>query len=146
MKILLRGVLAALVLLLAVGCSGSSGSPDQDEAADPTAKVKVELGEEFTWNDFTVTRGWALETTTAMIEMEESDQPFITGEITNNADETRFALFEFVFVGDGDLQATIRCTSELELALDEASPMSCPGLGQVVPQGYDLIQVQPVTR
>ena len=141
---MVRGVLAALLLLLAIGCSDDD--PANGEAADPTAKVKVELGEEFTWNDFTVTRGWALETTTAMIEMEESDQPFITGEITNDADETRFALFEFVFVGEGELQATIRCTSELELAPGKASPIDCPGLGQVVPQGYDLIQVQPVTR
>ena len=139
-----RGALAALLLLLAVGCSDDE--PAADKTSDPTAKVQVELGEEFTWNDFTVTKGWALETTTQMIEMEEQDQPFITGEVTNNADEARFAVFEFVFAGDGELQATIHCTSELELAHGEASPMDCPGFGQVVPKGYDLIQVQPVTR
>jgi len=139
-----RGPLAALLLLLAVGCSDEE--PAADKTSDPTAKVQVELGEEFTWNDFTVSKGWKLETTTQMIEMEEQDQPFITGEVTNNADEARFAVFEFVFAGDGELQATIKCTSELELAPGEASPMSCPGLGQVVPQGYDLIQVQPITR
>lgn len=141
MTMILRGALAALLLLLAVGCSDEEPKPD-----DPTAKVKVELGEEFTWNDFTVSDGWALETTTQMIEMEEQDQPFITGEVTNNADEARFAVFEFVFAGDGELQATIHCTSELELAPGKSSPMDCPGFGQVVPQGYDLIQVQPVTR
>jgi hypothetical protein len=139
-----RRALAALLLLLAVGCSddpSADATPD-----DPTAKVEVELGEEFTWNDFTVSEGWRLETTTQMIEMEEQDQPFITGEVTNNADEARFAVFEFVFAGDGELQATIHCTSELELGPGEASPMDCPGFGQVVPKGYDLIQVQPVTR
>lgn len=144
MKMIVRGALAALLLLLAVGCSDDD--PAADKASDPNAKVQVELGEEFTWNDFTVSEGWALETTTQMIEMEEQDQPFITGEVTNNADETRFAVFEFVFAGDGELQATIHCTSELELAPGKASPMDCPGFGQVVPKGYDLIQVQEITR
>lgn len=137
-----RGAVAALVLLLAVGCADDSPS----EAAGSKDRVQVELGEEFTWKDFTVSEGWQLETTTAMIEMEESEQPFITGEITNDGDTTDYAVFEFVFVGDGELQATIRCTSELELGPGDVSPMDCPGLGQVVPQGYDLIQVQPITR
>ena len=141
---MVRGTLAALLLLLAAGCADDSSATDQPD--DPTAKVQVELGQEFTWNGFTVSEGWALETTTQMIELEEQDQPFITGEVTNDGDESRFALFEFVFVGDGELQATIHCTSELELAPGKASPMDCPGFGQVVPQGYDLIQVQPVTR
>jgi hypothetical protein len=141
---IVRGALAALLLLLAVGCSDDE--PAAEKASDPNAKVQVELGEEFTWNDFTVSEGWALEITKQMVEMKEQDQPFITGEVTNNADETRFAVFEFVFAGDGELQATIHCTSELELGPGEASPMDCPGFGQVVPKGYDLIQVQPVTR
>jgi hypothetical protein len=143
MKSISRGAAAALVLLLAAGCA-------DDEPADASAKdddkVQVELGEEFTWMDFTVSKGWQLETTEQMIEMEMQPQPFITGEITNDGDETGYAVFEFVFVGDGKLQATIKCTSELELAPGDASPMDCPGLGQVVPQGYDLIQVQPITR
>jgi hypothetical protein len=143
-KTIVRGLLAALLLLLAVACSDDE--PATDKADDPTAKVEVELGKEFTWNNFTVSDGWALETTKQMIEMEEQDQPFITGEVTNDGDVTGFAVFEFVFVGDGKLQTTIHCTSELELAPGEASPMDCPGFGQVVPQGYDLIQVQPVTR
>ena len=140
----LRGTLAALLLLLAAGCSDDPAAGG-DGADGPTSKVQVELGEEFTWNDFTVADGWALETTTAMIEMEESDQPFITGDVTNDADEARFAVFEFVFAGDGELQATIHCTSD-EIAPGESSDLECPGLGQVVPQGYDLIQVQPITR
>jgi hypothetical protein len=137
---IVRGALAALLLLLAVGCSD-----DEPKTDDPTAKVQVELGEEFTWNDFTVSKGWALETTTQMVEMEEQDQPFITGEVTNNADEARFAVFEFVFAGDGELQATIHCTSD-EIPPGKAGPLDCPGFGQVVPKGYDLIQVQEITR
>ncbi len=137
------GVAAALLLLLATGCADDSPSAQE---RGPEEKVAVELGEEFTWNDFTVSDGWALETTTAMIEMEESDQPFITGEVTNEGEVAGYAVFEFVFVGDGELQATIRCTSERELAPGAASPIDCPGLGQVVPQGYDLIQVQHITR
>lgn len=140
-KTIVRGILAALMLLLAVGCSD-----DEPKTDDATAKVEVELGKEFTWNDFTVSEGWELETTKQMVEMEEQDQPFITGEVTNDGDETRFAVFEVVFVGNGNLQATIHCTSELELAPGKASPIDCPGFGQVVPKGYDLIQVQPVTR
>jgi ABC-type glycerol-3-phosphate transport system substrate-binding protein len=140
-KMMVRGLLAALLLLLAVGCGG-----DEPETDDPTAKVEVQLGKEFTWNDFTVSDGWALETTKQMVEMEEQDQPFITGEVTNDGDEKRFAVFEVIFVGNGNLQATIHCTSELELGPGEASPMDCPGFGQVMPKGYDLIQVQPITR
>jgi hypothetical protein len=143
MKSISRGAAAALVLLLAAGCA-------DDEPADASAKdddkVQVELGEEFTWMDFTVSKGWQLETTEQMIEMEMQPQPFITGEVTNDGEETGFAVFEFVFVGDGKLQTTIHCTSELELAPGDASPMDCPGFGQVVPEGYDLIQVQPITR
>ena len=142
MTTIARGAVAALLLLLAVGCSEDPPS----EATGSTDKVQVELGEEFTWKDFTVSEGWQLETTKAMIEMEESEQPFITGEITNDGDTTDYAVFEFVFVGDGELQATIRCTSELKLGPGDASPMDCPGFGKVVPQGYDLIQVQPITR
>ena len=138
-----RGAAAALLLLLAVGCSDDKSAAATEKDAD---KVQVELGEEFTWKDFTVSKGWQLETTEQMIEMEMQDQPFITGEVTNDGDETGYAVLEFVFVGDGELQATIHCTSELELAPGDASPIDCPGFGQVVPEGYDLIQVQPITR
>jgi hypothetical protein len=140
---IVRGAVAAAVLLVAVGCADDGAADATEKDAD---KVQVELGEEFTYKDFTVSDGWRLETTEQMIEMEMQDQPFITGEVTNEGDETGYAVFEFVFVGGGELQATIHCTSELELAPGDASPMDCPGFGQVVPEGYDLIQVQPITR
>jgi hypothetical protein len=141
-KTTLRGVLAALLLLLAVGCSDSA---DKDASDDPKAKVEVELGKEFTWNGFTVSKGWLLKTQTQVIDLEETEQPYITGEVTNNDGEARFAIFELVFVGDGDLQATIHCSSE-KLAKGDTAELLCPGLGQAVPQGYDLIQVQEITR
>ena len=141
MKTFLRGLLPALLLLLAVGCSDD---PKSELADDPTAAVKVELGKAFTWNDFTVADGWAIESSKESINMEEVDRPFITGEVTNDSDEARFAVFEFVFVADGKLQSTIRCTS-LEIPIGETTALGCPGF-QDVPQGYDLIQVQEITR
>ena len=136
-----RGALAALLLLLAVGCSDDSSG---DQSDDPTAAVEVEVGKAFTWNDFSVAEDWKLESSQQMINMEELDRPFITGEVTNDSDEARFALFEFVFVADGKLQSTIRCTSE-KIPTGQTTELGCPGF-QEVPQGYDLIQVQPVTR
>ncbi|WP_133176393.1 hypothetical protein [Nocardioides currus] len=144
MTILLRAALAALLLVLAVGCSDDSGSGDAATGED--AKVQVELGDEFTWNDFTVAKGWTLDSTTATIEMEESEQPQITAEVTNDGDESRFAIFEIVFVGDDKLQATLICRSDEELEPGASGTLQCPGLGQVMPRGYDLIQVEKFTR
>ena len=141
MKIFVRGLVAALLLLFAVGCSDD---PKDEEAADPTAAVEVELGKAFTWNDFAVADDWSIESSQQTINMEQVDRPFITGEVTNKSDEARFAVFEFVFVTDGKLQSTIRCTSE-EIPTGETTELGCPGF-QEVPQGYDLIQVQEITR
>ena len=138
---ILRGALAALLLLLAVGCSDDSSGEQSD---DPTAAVEVEVGKAFTWNDFAVADDWSIESAQQMINMEELDRPVITGEVTNNSDEARFALFEFVFVADGKLQSTIRCTSE-KIPTGETTALGCPGF-QDVPQGYDLIQVREIKR
>jgi hypothetical protein len=140
-KTIVRGVLAAVLLLLAVGCGD-----DEPKADDPTAKVEVQLGKEFTWNDFTVSDGWTLDSSSTMIEMKESEQPTITGEVTNDGEKARFAIFELVFVGNGDLQATMICRSDDELAPGKSGTLQCPGLGQVMPAGYDLIQAQEFTR
>ena len=141
MKIFVRGLVAALLLLFAVGCSDD---PKDEGAADPTAAVEVELGKAFTWNDFAVADDWSIESSQQTINMEQVDRPFIIGEVTNDADEPRFAVFEFVFVADGKLQSTIRCTSE-EIPTGETTKLGCPGF-QDVPEGYDLIQVQEITR
>lgn len=143
MTTILRGALAALLLLLAVGCSDADSS--DTTAEDPTEKVEVEVGEEFTWNDFTVADGWELTQRTETISMEEVDLTGIAGEVTNDAGEARFAVFEFIFVTDDKLQATIRCTSD-EVPAGESRPMECPGFGGAVPPDYDLIQVQQITR
>lgn len=138
-----RGALAALLLLLVVGCSGS-----EEKAApeDPTAKVKVELGKEFTWNDFTVADGWKLKPTTRTINMEEVEQTDLLGDVTNDAAETRFALFEFIFVAGNEIQSTIRCSTAEKISSGTSAPLLCPGFGQAVPAEYDLIQVQQITR
>lgn len=140
MKTILRGLVAAPLLLLAVGCSGDAA----EKPADPSAAVEVELGQGFTWNDFAVADGWTLGFSGQNINMEEVDRPFITGKVTNESDEARFAVFEFVFVADGKLQSTIRCTSE-EIPSGETTGLGCPGF-QNVPSVYDLIQVQEITR
>jgi hypothetical protein len=140
-KNFVRGLVAALLLLLAVGCSDDSGD---ETPTDPTAAVKVELGKAFTWNDFSVADGWKIESSKETINMEEVDRPFLSGKVTNEADEARFAVFEFVFVADGKLQSTIRCTS-LEIPTGETTDLGCPGF-QNPPSGYDLIQVQEITR
>ncbi len=134
-----RGVLVALLVLLVVACAG------EDAAQDPTAVQKVELGQEFTWNGFTIADGWQLDSEETMIAMEQSIQPVITGEVTNKDTVARFAVFEFVFVAGGQAQATIHCTSD-KLVTDESGPLSCPGFGQVMPKGYDTIQVGEITR
>lgn len=140
MKTIVRGLLAALLLLLAVGCSDSS----DDKPDDPTAAVKVEVGKGFTWNDFTVADDWSIESSKQTINMEEVDRPYITGQVTNDAAEPRFAVFEFVFVAGGKLQSTIRCTSD-KIPTGESADLGCPGF-QDVPTDYDLIQVQEITR
>lgn len=142
----LRAALAVLLLLLVVGCSDSSDDDggNDGQAEDSSAKIKVEVGKEFTWNDFTVAQGWELTSRTESISMEDVELTGITGEVTNDADEPRFAVFEFVFVTDDTLQATVRCTSE-EVAPDDSQPLECPGF-EDVPTDYDLVQVQEITR
>ncbi len=136
-KIIVRGLLAALLTLLAVGCS-------EEKPVDPKAAVEVELGKAFTWNEFTVADGWTVEASEQNVDLQAVDRPYIVGEVTNEADEPRFSVFEFIFVADGKLQSTIRCTSE-KIPAGETTGLGCPGF-QDMPTGYDLIQVREITR
>ncbi|WP_133241255.1 hypothetical protein [Nocardioides gansuensis] len=129
-------ILLALPLLAA--CS-------EDEPADPTAPVEVELGKEFTWNDFTVADGWSLETMNPSAGVESVEMPVIAAEATNGADEPRFVLFEVVFAKEGNRLATIHCTS-VSIEPGATEPLDCTGFGQEVPQGQDTIVVQEITR
>lgn len=129
---------ALLALPSLAACSG-------DEPADPTAPVEVEMGEEFTWNDFTVSGGWSLETSNPSAGVESVEIPVLAAEATNGGDESRFALFEVVFAKGGTALATIHCTS-VSIEPGATEPLDCTGFGQQVPQGHDTIVVQEITR
>ena len=71
--------------------------------------------------------------------------PSSPATVTNDADEARFAVFEFVFVADDDAAVD----DPLHLRQDPVrrdDQRGLPGLRQDVPTGYDLIQVQEITR
>ena len=135
-----RGALLVLAPVLALGACGD------DEPADPEAPLTVEVGKEFTWNGFTVPAGWEYDTITETVALEDQTHPLVRAKVVNDGDEKRSALFEFVFVADGDALATVKCNSTEELAPDQEGDLFCPGFGQPVPEGYDTVVVQPVTR
>lgn len=138
-----RALAAALLVLAPVLALGACGG---DEPADPEAPVTVEVGKEFSWNGFTVPSGWEYDTITEQVALEEQTHPLVRAKVVNDGDEARSALFELVFVSDGDVLATINCTSTEELDPDQEGDLFCPGYGQPVPDGYDKVVVQPVTR
>jgi hypothetical protein len=133
-------VLLALVPALALGACGG------EEEADPRAPLTVEVGEEFTWDGWTVPAGWEYDTITEQVAMEQQEHPLVRAKVVNEGEETRSALFEFVFVAEGDALATVKCNSTSKLGPDEEGDLFCPGFGQPVPEGYDQVVVQPVTR
>ncbi|KRF36835.1 hypothetical protein [Nocardioides sp. Soil805] len=138
-----RARAAALLVLAPVLALGACG---EDEPADPEAPLTVEVGKEFTWNGFTVPAGWEYDTITETVALEDQTHPLVRAKVVNGGDEKRSALFEFVFVADGDALATVKCNSTEELAPDQEGDLFCPGFGQPVPEGYDTVVVQPVTR
>ena len=104
------------------------GACSEDEPADPEAPVDVEVGEEFTWNGFTVPAGWEYDTITETVALEEQTHPLVRAKVVNDGDEARSALFEFVFVAEGEALATVRCNSTEELAPDAGGRPLLPGL------------------
>lgn len=137
-------VTAALTTLL-LGSLSACGEDDK-AAADPDAPQEVQLGEEFSWNGFTVPAGWSIETEQQMMGLDEVTKPLIEGEITNDEAEERFALFEFVFAAEGEPVSTIHCNTFEKLAEGDTTDLQCDGIGQPVPTDYDRIVVQPITR
>ena len=122
------------------------GACSEDGPVDPEAPVDVEVGEEFSWNGFTVPAGWEYDTITEQVALEQQTHPLVRARAVNDGDEARSALFEFVFVAEGEALATVRCNSTEELAPEQEGDLFCPGFGEPVPEGYDTIVVQPVTR
>lgn len=138
-----RARAAALLVLAPVLALGACG---EDEPADPQAPLTVEVGEEFTWNGFTVPAGWEYDTITESVALEDQTHPLVRARVVNDGDEARSALFELVFAAKGDALATIKCSSTEELAPEQEGNLFCPGYGQPVPEGYDTVVVQAVTR
>lgn len=132
--------LAALVLL-----GGLAGCSD-DEPVEEGGPVEVTVGEEFSYDGFTVPAGWEYDTLTEQVALEEQTHPLVRARVVNDGDEERAALFELVFAREGDALSTIRCNSTTTLAPGATGDLFCPGLGQPVPEGYDTIVVQDVTR
>ena len=143
---LTSGARTRVAALLLLGPVLALGGCSEDEPADPEAPVDVEVGEEFTWNGFTVPAGWEYDTITETVALEQQEHPLVRARVVNEADEARSALFEFVFVAEGEALATIRCNSTEELAPDQEGDLFCPGYGEPVPEGYETVVVQPVTR
>jgi hypothetical protein len=135
-----RAALAgAAVCLLLAGCG--------DDAADgsTTDPVEVEVGKEFTWNDFTVEDGWELTTVKRTMGVDEFESPTVTGSIVNNSEEERAPVFQMVLSLDGDEKAAMTCSS-MKLAQDQSGAFECPGLGAVMPKDYDTVTVRAYVR
>jgi hypothetical protein len=135
----------ATTLLLVVPVLALAGC-GEDEPADPQAPVTVEVGQEFTWNDFTVPDGWEYDTITEQVAMEQQTHPLVRAKVVNDGDEARSALLQLAFVLEGDALATVKCNSTAELAPGEEGDLFCPGFGQPVTEGSDKVVVQPVTK
>ena len=131
-------VLALTCAMALAGCSG------EDEAkADPTAPVKVTMGESFTWNDFTVEDGWKLAGVERGIGVQEKVvTPEVSGTLVNDSSEERTALFQMVFTKDGDPVATVNCSAP-SMIEDQSMPFLCPGINTTMPDDYDAITVLP---
>jgi hypothetical protein len=139
---LLPPLLLAATAALAVGCSGSD---DSGEAEDGTVTIN-EAGESFTYRDLTVAEGWQIRPIERSAGIgETTTSPEISGEVTNEGDEAAYALFEMVFADGSEPVSTVKCSSS-EIPPGETTELLCPGLGQPVPEGYDQIVVQDITR
>lgn len=146
-RTLRRGAPLLLVgALLLSGCSGDDAAGGASDADAGPGHVEVTLGEEFTFDDFTVPAGWEYDTLVEPVAMQDQEHPLVRARVVNEGDEERSALFEFVFGREGRVLATIRCSSTAPLQPGATGDLLCPGLGQPVPKDYDQIVVQQITR
>ena len=134
---------AVLLALVLGACNGDGGGADGGSSNEP---MEVEVGEEFTWNDFTVEEGWTLKPIERDAGIGETmTSPEVKGTVVNNSSETRVVLFEMVFSEDGDPIATVNCAA-MELVEGQSSTFECPGFGQPMPLDHDTVTVQPLVR
>jgi len=136
---LLSRLLVPLLLVLPLSaCSDGAGDGD-------TRVHDVTVGEEFSFDGFTVADGWELEAYETHYGGEEETAPRLTGTVTNNGDTARAALFRVIFYSGDEPLARINCSTG-DLAPGASGPMLCPGIGQVFPQTYDSALVGPIER
>ena len=134
-------MLRTVVALACLGALSACGD-DVNTSKDP---VEVEVGKAFEWNAFSVDEGWKLDGVQRSVDMEEVTTPEVKGTITNEADETRAAIFEMVFSTDGEPVATLSCSAG-KMATDQSMEFICPGLSATMPEDYDAVVVQEFSR
>ena len=134
-------MLRALVALACLGALSACGD-DVNTSKEP---VEVEVGKAFEWNAFSVNEGWKLDGVQRSVDMEEVTTPEVKGTITNEADETRAAIFEMVFSADGEPVATLSCSAG-KMTTDQSMEFICPGLSATMPEDYDAVVVQEFSR
>ena len=137
-----RTMVGPLVALACLGALAACGDDDVNTSTDP---VQVEVGKAFSWNGFTVDDGWKLHGVERSVNMEEVTTPEVKGTITNTSDEKRAAIFQLVFSADGDPVARINC-SAAAMVKDQSQQFICPGLSATMPEDYDAVVVQELTR
>ena len=140
---------AALALVCALALAGCSDGGDQGNGtaeSDGTEPVEVTVGEEFTWNDFTVEKGWTIEGIERSIDIEQKvTTPEVKGTIVNNSSEERAAIFQMVFSVEGDPVSTVNCTAPT-MVEDQSMQFLCPGINTTMPEDYDTVTVMPYVR
>lgn len=135
----LRGALVALACL---GALSACGGDDLNTSTDP---VEVELGKAFEWNGYAVDDGWEINAIERTAGVDQVTTPEVKGTITNRSDEERTAIFEMVFSTDGEPVATLSC-SAAKMKADQSQQFLCPGLSATMPEDYDAVVVQELTR
>jgi hypothetical protein len=138
-RTLLRGTLVALACL---GALSACGGDDLNTSTDP---VEVELGKAFEWNGYAVDDGWEINAIERTAGVDQVTTPEVKGTITNRSDEERTAIFEMVFSTDGEPVATLSC-SAAKMKADQSQQFLCPGLSATMPEDYDAVVVQELTR
>ena len=142
---LLRARSVRAVVAGAAACLVLAGCGDDSDGGSSTDPVQVEVGKEFTWNDFTVQDGWELTTIKRTMGVDEFDSPTVKGSIVNDSEDERAPIFQMVLSLDGDEKATLTC-SAMKLVKDQSGAFECPGLGAVMPKDYDSITVRELVR
>ena len=138
----LRTRVTGPLVVLAVALAGCSSDDAEPGGTEP---MEVTVGEEFTWNDFTVDDGWKIEGIERSVDMEEVVTPQVSGTITNNAAEERAAIFQLVFSVEGDPVAAVNC-SAAKMVEDQSMQFLCPGVNTTMPADYDTVTVQEFVR